>query len=74
MRSELASLPDAEVAENHVEDILNVHAPGQPPERARREPELLCEDIFAASFGEVRCPWPEDRTEQLREHYASKGF
>jgi uncharacterized protein YndB with AHSA1/START domain len=25
--------------------------------------------FFAASFGEVRCPWPEDRTEELRKHY-----
>ncbi|MEO6090695.1 MAG: SRPBCC family protein [Umezawaea sp.] len=27
--------------------------------------------FFAASFGEVRCPWPEERVGELREHYAS---
>jgi uncharacterized protein YndB with AHSA1/START domain len=26
--------------------------------------------FFAATQGEVRCPWPEDRTEELRKHYA----
>ncbi|PRY37341.1 SRPBCC family protein [Umezawaea tangerina] len=26
--------------------------------------------FFAAVLGEVRCPWPEDRTEELRKHYA----
>lgn len=25
--------------------------------------------FFAAMHGEVRCPWPEERTEELREHY-----
>ncbi|HEX6345318.1 SRPBCC family protein [Umezawaea sp.] len=28
--------------------------------------------FFAASFGEVRCPWPAERTEELREHYARR--
>jgi uncharacterized protein YndB with AHSA1/START domain len=26
--------------------------------------------FFAATFGDIRCPWPEDRTEDLRKHYA----
>lgn len=25
--------------------------------------------FFAAVHGEVRCPWPQDRTEQLKKHY-----
>ncbi|WP_027942083.1 SRPBCC family protein [Amycolatopsis taiwanensis] len=25
--------------------------------------------FFAAVHGEIRCPWPEDRTEQLKKHY-----
>lgn len=26
--------------------------------------------FFAALFGEIRCPWPTDRTEDLRQRYA----
>ncbi|MBP2338104.1 uncharacterized protein YndB with AHSA1/START domain [Saccharothrix coeruleofusca] len=25
--------------------------------------------FFAALFGEIRCPWPQDRTEELEAHY-----
>lgn len=25
--------------------------------------------FFAAVHGDIRCPWPEDRTEQLKKHY-----
>lgn len=27
--------------------------------------------LFAALFGDIRCPWPADRTEELRQHYAA---
>ena len=27
--------------------------------------------FFAAVHGEIRCPWPADRTEQLTRHYAA---
>ncbi len=30
---------------------------------------LHLELFFAAAFGEIRCPWPEDRTEELRKRY-----
>ncbi|WP_249044751.1 SRPBCC family protein [Crossiella equi] len=26
--------------------------------------------LFAALHGDIRCPWPADRTEELRKHYA----
>ncbi|MCS7481075.1 SRPBCC family protein [Umezawaea endophytica] len=29
--------------------------------------------FFAATFGEIRCPWPEDRVEKLRERYSPAG-
>src|SRR5262245_28083679 len=35
------SLADAEVPEDHVEDVFDIDAPGQPPERSRREPQFL---------------------------------
>ncbi|WNV84424.1 SRPBCC family protein [Umezawaea sp. Da 62-37] len=25
--------------------------------------------LFAAAFGEIRCPWPQDRTDELHQHY-----
>ncbi|MEB3370866.1 SRPBCC family protein [Saccharopolyspora mangrovi] len=28
--------------------------------------------LFAALHGDVRCPWPAERTEALREHYAAR--
>jgi hypothetical protein len=28
--------------------------------------------FFAATQGEIRCPWPEERTEQLRAMYAAR--
>lgn len=28
--------------------------------------------LFAALHGDVRCPWPADRTEQLRQQYAAR--
>jgi uncharacterized protein YndB with AHSA1/START domain len=28
--------------------------------------------FFAATHGEIRCPWPEERTEQLRAMYAAR--
>ncbi|MBO2450808.1 SRPBCC domain-containing protein [Actinomadura barringtoniae] len=28
--------------------------------------------FFAAVMGEIRCPWPKERTERLAEHYASR--
>src|SRR5260370_12437539 len=41
-------LPDAEVAEDHVEDVLDVDPSGDPSEPARGEPELLCHEILLA--------------------------
>lgn len=29
--------------------------------------------FFAAVHGDVRCPWPEDRTEELVKYYAERG-
>ena len=48
------SFPDAEVPENHVENILDVHAAGEAAERAGGEAELLGEDIFARRFARSR--------------------
>jgi hypothetical protein len=28
--------------------------------------------FFAAAFGEVRCPWPEERVAELAEHYGGR--
>ena len=36
-----ALLADAEIAEDHVENILDVDTAGQPPQRMRRQPQLL---------------------------------
>ncbi|HWO68510.1 MAG TPA: SRPBCC family protein [Umezawaea sp.] len=44
--------------------------PGADAATALAAWHVQLELFFAASFGEVRCPWPEDRTEELREHYA----
>lgn len=32
--------------------------------------QVYFEIVFAALHGDNRCPWPTDRTEKLREHYA----
>ncbi|TWP46505.1 hypothetical protein FKR81_35675 [Lentzea tibetensis] len=34
--------------------------------------QVQLELFFAASFGEVRCPWPAERTEELRARYAQR--
>lgn len=34
--------------------------------------QVHLELLFAALHGDVRCPWPADRTEQLRKHYAER--
>jgi uncharacterized protein YndB with AHSA1/START domain len=34
--------------------------------------QIQLESFFAAIHGEIRCPWPEERTEQLREAYAAR--
>ena len=45
-------LPDAEVPENDVQNILDVDPASQPPERSRREPKFLGDDVLAAALGE----------------------
>ena len=39
---------DAEVAEDHVQDVLDVDPAGQAAERLAGEPQLLGQQIFAA--------------------------
>jgi uncharacterized protein YndB with AHSA1/START domain len=34
--------------------------------------QIHLEVFFAATFGEIRCPWPEERTAQLQEAYAAR--
>ncbi|WP_245928969.1 SRPBCC family protein [Murinocardiopsis flavida] len=34
--------------------------------------QVLLEVLFAAVHGDVRCPWPEERTEELRRGYAAR--
>lgn len=34
--------------------------------------QVLLEMLFAAVHGDVRCPWPEQRTEELRAMYAAR--
>jgi uncharacterized protein YndB with AHSA1/START domain len=34
--------------------------------------QVHLELVFAALHGDVRCPWPAARTEQLRKHYAER--
>ncbi|MEV0087668.1 SRPBCC family protein [Saccharopolyspora sp. NPDC050642] len=34
--------------------------------------QVYFEIVFAALHGDIRCPWPADRTEQLRERYAQR--
>ena len=41
------SFPNAKVAEDHVENILNVDPSCQPAESVRRAPKLFCKDILA---------------------------
>src|SRR5216684_5912230 len=48
-------LPDAEVAEDHVEDVLDVDPSGDPSEPARGEPELLRHEILLAARSLLNC-------------------
>lgn len=34
--------------------------------------QVQLELFFAASFGEIRCPWPAERTEELRARFAER--
>jgi uncharacterized protein YndB with AHSA1/START domain len=45
--------------------------PDLDPATALAAWHVQLELLFAATFGEIRCPWPEDRVETLREHYAA---
>ena len=40
--------PDTEVAEDHVQDILDIDPAGQPPERTGGDPQLFCQKIRPA--------------------------
>src|SRR5262245_8735221 len=42
------SLPNAEVPENHVENVLNIDATGEAPQGTCCEPQFLSKQIFAA--------------------------
>jgi hypothetical protein len=44
------SLADAEVAEDDVEDILNIHAARQASERARRHAQFFRKHVLAVGF------------------------
>ncbi len=44
-----ASFPDAELPEDHVQQILDVDPAGQPAQRAGGEAELLGDDVLAAA-------------------------
>src|SRR5215468_1614750 len=41
------SLADAEIAEDHLQDFLNIDPAGQSPEGSRRQPKFLGHDILA---------------------------
>ena len=46
---------DAKVAENHVQDVLDIDPAGQPAERAGGDPQLLGQQILAAGhFASLR--------------------
>ena len=40
------SLADAEIAKDHVENILDIDPAGEPAERPRGQPQLFGEDVF----------------------------
>ncbi len=47
---------DAEVAENHVQNILDIDPAGEPPERAGGDPQLLGQQILAAGHVAALAP------------------
>ena len=50
------SLADAELAEDHFEDVLDIDAAGQPPQPGGGEAELLGDQFLA---GTLLCQSPE---------------
>src|SRR5262249_35875433 len=49
-RRPACSFADAEVAEDHGEDVLHVDPAGQAPQGARGETQLLGDDVLAATL------------------------
>src|SRR5262249_11004782 len=47
--------PDAEVPEDHVEHVLHVDPPGEPPEFTAGQSQLLGDDILAAAWALAEC-------------------
>jgi len=35
-------LPDTEIPENRVQDLVYIHSPGDAPERTCSQPDILC--------------------------------
>ena len=58
-----ASLPDTEVPEDHVENVVNVDTTGEPSERAGGEPQFLSEKILTVQ--EVRREGSAQRIERV---------
>ena len=56
---------DAEVAENHVQDVLDIDPAGQAPERAGGDAQLLGQQILAA--GHVAALGPAQGGQDLLE-------
>jgi hypothetical protein len=43
-----ALFADAEIAEYHIKDVLDIHPAEQATQRPRREPQLLCHDFLSS--------------------------
>jgi hypothetical protein len=56
--------PNAEVAENHVENVFDIDAAGEAPERERRQAQFLGQDIVAAGAVGERAG---ERSRRVRE-------
>ena len=54
------SFADAEVAEDHVQDVLDIDPAGQPPQRAGGDAELFGQQILAAGERGLASP-PQGR-------------
>ena len=51
-----SSLPDAEVAEDHVEDVLDVDPAGEAAERPGRQPQFLGDQLLLAGAADRQRP------------------
>jgi hypothetical protein len=47
---------DAEIAENHIQNVLDVDPAGEAPQRPRRQPDLLGDEFLGAARSQSKRP------------------